>query len=97
MEFLLDDEEPDTIVITSLEGGAENFLGINSEIEKYCGEVRKLGDYPNLSSLMETYVTGSYLEPELLVKECKKLLARDDVTEWIKEKRESCWKLLRMQ
>lgn len=35
---------------------------------------------------METYVTGSYLEPELLVKECKKLLARDDVAEWIKEK-----------
>lgn len=86
IEFPVNDEELGTIVITSLEGGSEDFLGTNNEIEKYCDEVRKLGDYPNLTSLMETYVTGSYLEPELLVEECKKLLARDDVSKWIKEK-----------
>ncbi|MHC1757139.1 MAG: HEAT repeat domain-containing protein [Methanosarcina sp.] len=86
LEFLLDDEEPGTIVITSLEGGAEDFLGTNSEIEKYCAEVGKTGDYPDLSLLMETYVSESYLEPEPLINECKRLLAKDHVSEWIKEK-----------
>jgi hypothetical protein len=86
LEFLLDDEEPGTIVITSLEGGAEDFLGTNSELEKYCAEVGKTGDYPDLSSLMETYVSESYLEPEPLINECKRLLAKDHVSEWIKEK-----------
>ena len=85
IEFPVNDEKPGTIVITSLEGGAEDFLGTNSEIEKYCDEVRKLGDYPHLALIMEAYVTGSYLEPEPLIEECKRLLV-SDVVEWIKEK-----------
>jgi hypothetical protein len=88
VEFLLDDEKSGIIAITSLEGGSEDFLGTNSELEKYCDEIRKLGDYPNLASLMETYLSESYLEPEPLVEECERLLARNDVAGWIKEKTE---------
>ncbi|KKG09877.1 hypothetical protein EO98_16240 [Methanosarcina sp. 2.H.T.1A.6] len=86
VEFLLDDEKPGIIAITSLEGGSEDFLGTNSELEKYCDEIRKLGDYPNLASLMETYLSESYLEPEPLVEECERLLARNNVADWVKEK-----------
>jgi hypothetical protein len=37
---------------------------------------------------MQTYVTGSYLDPEPLVEECKRLLAIKGVEEWIREKTE---------
>ncbi|WP_094227735.1 HEAT repeat domain-containing protein [Methanolobus psychrotolerans] len=85
IEFLLDDEVPGNIVITTLEGGYEDFLGSNDEVERYCAEVSKLGNDPNLALLMETYVTGSYLDPEPLVEECKRLLAMDSVEDWIRE------------
>jgi len=35
---------------------------------------------------METYISESYLEPEPLVEECERLLARNGVDDWIKEK-----------
>jgi hypothetical protein len=88
IEFPANDEEPGTIMITTLEGGYEDFLGSNDEVGRYCAEVSKLGDYPNLALLMETYVTGSYLEPEPLIEECKRLLAMEGVEDWIREKTE---------
>ncbi|WP_094227738.1 hypothetical protein [Methanolobus psychrotolerans] len=88
IEFPVDDEEPGTIMITTLEGGYEDFLGSNSEVEKYCAEVSELGDFPNLALLMETYVTGSHLDAEPLTEECKRLLSMDGVEDWIRGKTE---------
>ena len=84
IEFPMDDEEPGTIMITTLDR-YEDFLGSNSEVERYCAEVSKLGDFPNLALLMETYVTESYLDAEPLIEECKRLLAMDGIEDRIRE------------
>ncbi|NPE30581.1 hypothetical protein HNV12_22030 [Methanococcoides sp. SA1] len=85
VEFPIDDEEPGIINITTLEGGYEDDLGSNAEVEDYCAEVVKLDDFLNLALLMETYVMDSYLEPEPIVVECKRLLAMDDIDEGIRK------------
>ncbi|WP_321429451.1 hypothetical protein [uncultured Methanolobus sp.] len=84
IEFPANDEEPGTIMITTLDR-YEDFLGSNSEVERYCADVSKLGDFPNLALLMETYVTESYLDAEPLIEECKRLLAMEGIKDRIRE------------
>ena len=88
IDFPTDDEEPGEIIVATHDVGFVDIFGTNSDMEKYCAQVKELGDFPKLSSLMEIYVTGSELEPEPLYQECERLLAIDGVDAWIRDRTE---------
>ena len=88
VEFPVNDEESGEIIVATYDVGFVDIFGTTSDLEKYCAQVKELGDFPNLSSLMEVYVTGSELEPEPLAKECERLLAMDGVNDWIRDRTE---------
>lgn len=80
-----DEEKPGIITVTTFEGGYEESLGTNQELEKYCAEIEEMEDFPLLASVMEIYVMDSSIDPEFLEDECRRLLTRKDIEKWMRD------------
>lgn len=63
------------IVVFEKGTGSLEILGSQGEFEQYLEKVKRIGDYPAIAMLMETFVLDKEQEPAPLIDDCRRLLA----------------------
>ncbi|HUL61430.1 MAG TPA: hypothetical protein VLT35_00080, partial [Methanocella sp.] len=70
-----DGHTEDDVIIFEKGSGCLEVIGSHGELEAYLGKVKRLGPYPAIARLMETYVLGEDQEPGPLIENCGRLLS----------------------